>query len=102
LIPTTPNIARTVDYRGMVKNAYYICFRGVNTAITPLSRDELLRANQIAFLKDVSYIAQKIEGNPQLSSRCDRVVQAIESGRSPFALTATLKEIDRYVMLSNF
>ncbi len=54
--------------------------------------------NQVAFLQDVALIALHYEHDSALAKRCDRLREVTERGQSPLPLTATMKEIDNFVM----
>ena len=101
LIPMTLNPA---SYSADVycKNAFYICFRGRNLDAVPISKAELLKANHVAFLNMLMYVATEFEDNPTWSDRCRRILKAIEDGRCPFPADATIRQVDDFVMYSDY
>ncbi len=97
IVPSTSNPAQIVGRpEGARKNAFYVIFQGRTSTPSPtiISRQELHRANQIAFLKDLAYSSLEFEGDAALSKRCLTAAQ----GKAPFAANATLKQLDQFVM----
>ena len=106
IVPSTSNPA---GYGPTVrKNGFYLAFRGKKNAedgqdtdIAAISRERLVRENQISFLRDLQYITATYEGNMVYSERCRQILLAIEEGRCPFPATATISDIDNLVMRSH-
>eukprot|EP01036_Dinobryon_divergens_P026220 gene26220-34841_t len=105
IVPSTSNYA---GYGPSVrKNGFYLSFRGRKTTedggeVVAVSRERLIRENQVAFLKDLDYITATFEGNMVCSDRCKRVLLAMEVDRCPFPAGATTKDVNNFVMYSNY
>jgi hypothetical protein len=108
IVPSTSNYAGYCYGPSDRKNGFYLSFRGRKTTedgtgeVVAISRERLIRENQVAFLKDLDYITATFEGNMECSDRCKRILLAMEVDRCPFSAGATSTDIDNFVMYSNY
>eukprot|EP01034_Spumella_vulgaris_P027775 gene27775-34543_t len=108
LIHTTKTPARKLDtvMPGLYRNLFYVAFQGKATdtplATSLLTSQELIKNNQIAYLKDQAVIARHYECNEVKAKRCETLLEEVEKGCELNGFVRDAEDLNIPVIMDGF